>query len=94
MKTDFKRTVLLGTVVLAGLMATSHKFNSPHLAGTQQRLHQVTAPSHTYELNTQQPGAYLSTRIARQFAVIDTPLATLQAGIFGQSRAEGLTLTY
>ena len=94
MKTDFKRTVLLGTVFLTGLVATSPKFSAPLHAGTQQGFQQVAASSLAYALNTQQPGACFSTRIARPCAVVNTPLATLQAGIFGKTRAEVLKLTY
>lgn len=89
MKPVFKRTVLLGTVVLAALVATSRDFSSP----LHRCTHQVTVPSQTYELHTQQWQANFSTRIARRFVVINTTLATLQAGIFGNSRAKGLRLT-
>ncbi|MPR32408.1 hypothetical protein [Salmonirosea aquatica] len=90
MKTVFKKTVLLGTVVLAGMGATIHDFSAPPSPQTSQRFHPVTNSQQRYVFNTQVSGGDVSLRIPRRFVVINTRLAALQEGILGDSMAEDL----
>lgn len=82
MKASFRKTVLLGAVVLTGMLATSHDFSAP----TQP----VTASNSISLFISQQSAGALSTRIPQRHVVINKTLARLQEGILGNSMAESL----
>jgi hypothetical protein len=92
MKTVYKRTALLGTFVLVGLMATVHDFTTLTHQVTSPRFHPVATSYQTSLFNPQPPASDISTRIPRPMAVTNTTLAGLQEGILGNSIAEGLKL--
>ena len=92
MKTTFRKTVLLGPVALAICMALSQVFSSRAQSYSFPGLHTFLISDHTVLLDTQPQAVALSTHSSKRVVVINTTLAQLQEGVFGNSRAENIQL--